>query len=50
MELTDDALQLFDLLMKMMLKDRLGAVVYIQDLVDQAMPSDEEYRHSYKVS
>ena len=31
MEITDDALQTFDLLLSMMLEDRLGAVVYIQD-------------------
>ena len=36
LELTDDALQLFDLLMNMMLEDRMGAVVYVQDLVDQS--------------
>ena len=34
LELTDDALELFNLLMTMMLEDRMGAVVYMQDLVD----------------
>ena len=36
LELTDDALQLYDLLMIMMLEDRMEAVVYMQDLVDQS--------------
>ena len=36
LELTDDTLQLFDFLMTMMLEDRMGAVVYMQDLVDQS--------------
>ena len=36
LELTDDTMQLFDLLMTMMLEDRMGAVVYMQDLVDQS--------------
>ena len=36
MEITDDALQTFDLLLSMMLEDRLGAVVYIKDLIDKS--------------
>ena len=36
MEVADDALQTFDLLLSMMLEDRLGAVVYIQDLIDKS--------------
>ena len=36
LEITDDAMQLFDFLMTMMLEDRMGAVVYLQDLVDQS--------------
>ena len=36
LELTDDALQLFDLLMTLILEDRMCAVVYMQDLVDQS--------------
>ena len=36
LEITDDAMQLFDFLMTMMLEDRMGTVVYMQDLVDQS--------------
>ena len=36
MEIADDALQTFNLLMTMMLENRLGAVVYIQDLIDKS--------------
>ena len=36
MELMDDALELSSLLLTMMLEDRLGAVVYIQDVVDKS--------------
>ena len=41
MEIADDALQTFDLLMTMILEDRLGAVVYIHDLIDKSYA----YRH-----
>ena len=44
MELTDDALELSSQLLTMMLEDRLGAVVYLQDMVDKAS------RHYYKVN
>ena len=36
MEITDNALQTFDLLLSVMLEDRLGAVAYIQDLIDKS--------------
>ena len=36
MEITDNALQKFDLLLSMMLEDRLGVVVCIQDIIENS--------------
>ena len=49
LEITDDAMQLFEFLMTMMLEDRMGAVVYLQDLVDQSYAFRKGI-HSYKGS